>query len=596
MTGDDLKALAERQRRKAGRIAGSGKVAKPAAVAKTTASAPANPGPVPPEMPRLRVLDGGRLGSPRTMQKNDPPASAGRRMRVSQGAVERAKARGEAKRKPIDDLFTPAKPPPGVLPKGRRIAMDAAPGVTWANQAYLEAAWFEGMEFPGYPYLAALMQRTEYRRAAERLATEMTRKWIKLTSTGDDDKTERIKQLDLRLKDLKLKEACQKLALLDNGMGRAHLYIDTNDTDDPAELKKPIGDGRNKISQSKITKGSLKRLRVVEPVWCYPARYNANDPIRPDWYFPETWFCMGKEIHHTRLLPFVGREVPDLLKPAYAFGGLSLTQMLKPYVDNWLDTRQSINRLISRFSTSGIKTDMQQQLAPADAAGGGMTDDDFFRRMDMFVTMAKNEGLMVLDKNGEEFFQFNVPLGTLDQLQAQSQEQICSASGIPVVVLLGLTPHGLNASSDGEIRAFEDWVAAYQPHFFGDRIQRVIDFAMIDLWGAVDPEIGYEWVPLHSLDEKGVEDVQKSKADRDGVYVDRGILSQEEVRARLAADPSSGYSGIDVEDVPEAPDEGEGEEGGAADPFGGGASENDNDPPDGKNTRLTKFAGDDDDK
>ncbi len=585
MNRDDVKKLAAQTSRKARLLASAGKVA-----AVATPAEPARPAPARPQTAALRVIEGDRVREVAPTPKNAPAAKSGR-LRITDETVLRARSRGQQPVAVDPSPFTTYQPAPGVLPKGRKIAQDSSlPGVTWASGAYMEGAWFEGMEFMGYPYLSGLMQRTEYRRAAERLATEMTRKWIKLVSTGDEDKTEKIKQLDDYLKELKLQECAQKVALLDNAFGRAHLYIDTGDTDDLQELKKPIGDGRNKISQRKIGKGSLQRLKVVEPTWCYPARYNATNPLRPDWFKPETWFCMGNEVHHSRLLPFVGREIPDLLKPAYGFGGLSLTQMLKPYVDNWLDTRQSIARLISRFSTSGIKTDMQAQLSP-DPGGGGSSSEDFFKRMDLFVTMARNEGLMVIDKNGEEFFQHNVPLGTLDQLQAQSQEQLCSASGIPVVVLLGLTPHGLNASSEGEIRAFEDWVAAYQKHFYGDKLQRVIDFAMISLWGAVDPDIRYEWVPLHTLDEKGIADVQKTKADTDAIYLDRGTLDPLEVRRKIAADPDSGYNGIDVEDVPEPPDDGEGEGGEGDDLFDGEAG-NDNDDAEGKNSKLSKFAGD----
>ena len=47
---------------------------------------------------------------------------------------------------------------------------------------------------------------------------------------------------------------------------------------------------------------------------------------------------------------------------AGAFGGLAMSQMLKPYVDNWLRTRQSVSDLIHSFSVSGIKTDLSTML------------------------------------------------------------------------------------------------------------------------------------------------------------------------------------------------------------------------------------------
>ncbi|MGF6605041.1 hypothetical protein P3T23_009802, partial [Paraburkholderia sp. GAS448] len=47
-----------------------------------------------------------------------------------------------------------------------------------------------------------------------------------------------------------------------------------------------------------------------------------------------------------------------MLKPAYAFGCLSLSQIAKPYVDNWLRTRQSVSDLLHSFSTMVLKTNL----------------------------------------------------------------------------------------------------------------------------------------------------------------------------------------------------------------------------------------------
>jgi hypothetical protein len=304
----------------------------------------------------------------------------------------------------------------------------------------------------GYAYLAELAQRPEYRKLSERLAVEITRKWMKLKSTGaGEEKAERLKELDAELKRLKVREAFAQIAVQDGLFGRAHLYLDTGATDDRDELVMPIVGKDGRASPAKIRRKSLQRIKVVEAVWCYPSRYNASDPLKDDWFCPERWFAMGKELHKSRLLTFIGRPVPDLLKPAYSFGGLALSQMAKPYVDNWLRTRQSIADLISNFSKNGIATDLQTLLYPEEGSGEG----DIFTRVDLYTAVSDNRGMMILDKETEEFFQFNTPLGTLDALQSQALEQLCFVGGYPVIVLLGLTPQGFNASSEGEMRAFE---------------------------------------------------------------------------------------------------------------------------------------------
>jgi uncharacterized protein len=351
--------------------------------------------------------------------------------KISDDALLRA---GAAPAKANANPFKVAVPPPGVLPDGVEppsMAQDSAFGgaLGWAG-SFANQVFAEGLEFLGYPYLAELAQRPEYRVITDTIATEMTRKWIKFQAVGEVDKTAQIKAIEDEFTRLGVKEAFKKAAENDGFFGRAHLYLDTGQTDDRDELRLSIGNGTNEMSKKKIGKGMLKRLRVIEPVWTYPSSYNATDPLKPDWYKPSSWSVQGKEVHSTRLLTFIGREVPDLLKPAYSFGGLSMSQMVKPYVDNWLRVRQSVSELISTFSTSGIKTDLSNFLA----AGG----DELFKRLVLFNRNRDNQGLLVLDKNNEDYFNVSTPLGTLDQLQAQAQEHMASVSRIPLVKLLGM--------------------------------------------------------------------------------------------------------------------------------------------------------------
>ena len=445
-------------------------------------------------------------------------------------------------------MFTPAEPPPGVLPAGHKLAMDEAVASTgaWAGGWAGWGAFAEGITFLGYPYLAELAQRPEYRVISEVIATEMTRKWIKLKSKsqeGGDD--ERIAELGDYLDNLKVRDAFCKVCELDGFFGRSHLYVDTGDGDNSDELKLSIGNGRNEVSQAKLKEGCLKRLQVIEPVWTYPTNYNASDPLKPTWYEPETWFVMGKQVHSTRLLTFVGREVPDLFKPAYSFGGLSLSQMAKPYVDNWLRTRQAVADIIKSFTVFVLCTDMNTLLTP-----GG---DELMARVELFNNLRTNQSTMLINKVSEDFKNVSASLATLDSLQAQTQEHMAAVSRIPLVKLLGISPAGLNASSEGEIRVFYDTIAAYQQRFFKDKLTRVIDIAQVSLWGQVDDDITFEFEPLWSLDEKTLTDMRKVEADTDAVYVTEGIISTEEVRTRLAADPDSPYQGLVPADLPEPP-------------------------------------------
>lgn len=454
-------------------------------------------------------------------------------------------------KKPFEDAGNP------VLASDSNIAAAA----TWAGGGYGQYgyAFTEGLQFLGYPYLAELTQRPEYRRMVEIIAQEATRKWIRITSADDGDENpdndkareDKIAKIVEEMDRLNVREVFKTISEQDGFYGRAHLYLDTGDTDNPDELKKPLGNGDDAVSKAKVTKKRpLLAIRAVEAVWTYPTSYNSNDPLKADWYNPDMWFVMGKQVHASRLLPFVSRPVADLLKPAYSFGGLALTQMAKPYVDNWLQTRQSVNDIISAFNVFVLATNMSSVLQ-----GGGIEAE--MARAELFNNFRNNRGLFMVDKETEEFRNVSAPLSSLDLLQAQAQEHQASVSGIPLVKLLGITPSGLNASSEGEIRVFYDTIGAYQEAFFRDALTKVICFIQLSLFGEVDPAIKFKFEPLMSLDDKELAEARKMDAETAQILIDTGVISPDEERKRIAADPDSPYQnlGTEEEDMPSLLDE-----------------------------------------
>lgn len=496
--------------------------------------------------------------------------------------------------------------PPRAIPKGQdaqQLAMDSA--TSWASSEWLSGEVIaglpaEGLVFLGYPYLSELAQRPEYRVMSETIADDATRKWIDFDVVGDkkkqaeerakdpqgydermadpDERQKRLKAADKldkvkALKDdqlrLGLKERLYEQARNDGFFGRSHLFLDIMTTPgaEPSdeELITPIGNGRDATSVSKVPKGSLRALRTIEPVWTYPQMYNAINPLREDWYNPQQWYVMGKQIHISRLPTFIGHPVPDLLKPAYSFGGLSLTQMAKPYVDMWLQTRQSVADLIHSFSVMVLMTDLSTLMQPQNA-------NALLARIAMFNMLRDNQGTFVVNKNTEDFKNVSAQLSGLHELQAQSQEHMASVHRIPLVKFTGIQPAGLNASSEGEIEVYDDTIGAYQTRFFDPNLRKIIYFEMLSLWGEIDPEITYHWEKLREITQAEKGQKEKDDADRDVKYIDAGVLAPQEVRARIIDDADLPYADLDPDEVPEPPQEEGLDEPGAPD------AENDNEP------------------
>lgn len=464
------------------------------------------------------------VGRPRIHPKPEPKPK-GDKLRV---AASRAKALTKGER-----YAYPIKPPdiaPGVVPKGVTapvMALDAN------NYGYANSLYGGTGGFPGFPYLAQLATRAEYRAFASTMANELTREWIEFTSKQDDDtdSADKIKAIEDEFKRLNVREVMRMAAEHDSYFGRGQIFIEIDGADRDAPL---ILDKRT------VAKGSLARLAAVEAVWTTPSGYNTLDPAAADFYKPLRWYMLGQQVHASRLMTIVTRPLPDILKPAFNFSGMSLSQLAEPYVDNWLRTRQSVADLINNFSITVLATAMDQVLQ------GDTDGSDLMARADLFTAHRSNKGLMLLDKEREEIVQVNTPLSGLHELQAQSQEHMCSVSKLPAIILTGISPSGLNASSDGEIRVHYDNISALQEAFWRHPLETILKVVQLSLFGEIDPDIGFKFVPLYQMTPKEEAEIRASNCTSDCAYVNAGILDPQEPRERLAKDPNSGYMGLDT--------------------------------------------------
>ncbi|WP_279628874.1 anti-CBASS protein Acb1 family protein [Acetobacter persici] len=290
---------------------------------------------------------------------------------------------------PQADIFRPYQPPRGVRGDGRtHLAMDGTASTNPGLLGWLRQAVAEGVAFPGYPRLAEMSQRAEYRHMVEVIAAEATREWITFRARGTADKKQRLADLEQEFIRLNVRDVLRRMAEYDGYYGMGLLYVDTGQSRTGGGLEAPL-----LLRPETFRKGSLRALVPIEPVWTTPDQYDTTNPLSAEFYKPSRWWVQGGLLHSTRLLQFISRPVPDLLKPAYNFGGLSLSQMARPAVDNWLRTRQSVSDLLNAFSIVALSTDMSAYA---------QDPEGLLSRVEAFNRFRSNRGTFVLDKDREK--------------------------------------------------------------------------------------------------------------------------------------------------------------------------------------------------
>ena len=422
---------------------------------------------------------------------------------------------------PREDYYPIPTIPHGVIPDGKAMAMD---GFCTASQyAELDAQFYSS--YLGYPALTQLAQATEYRLVAETFAQEMTREWGVIQ--GEDE--EMIEIIEKEMERLDIRNSIRKHIENDYFFGGSQLYIDIKGQEDKTDL--PL-----LINEKGIQKDSLNGFIVREPMWSTPSLYNANDALAADFFKPKQWWVLGKNVHHSRLLTLIMRPMPDMLKPAYNFYGISMTQLMMPYVQRFQSIADAVAKVITMFSLTGVKTDMGAVIAGE--TGGANTLAD---RMQTLALMRDNRGILAVDMTGEEVFQINTPLSGLDTLVDKFTQMQAYPSRMPILKIFGTPTAGLGNTSDGEIRVFYDSVSAQQEAFIMPIMNTIIRCIQLSKFGKIDESVTFKFNPLYQLSDQEQATTNLAKAQTAQIYLQEGVIDGEEARKALNEDEDSGY-------------------------------------------------------
>lgn len=436
--------------------------------------------------------------------------------------------------------------PRGVVPSGSKVAVHDSALPCYDPSIYgamMGDSQFR--RFPGFQVLAQMATQVEYMNLHRTFAEEITRKWgdILTSDAKNASKLERIKKITKEFEKYKVRELLYTLVLQDAVYGRAQYLVNLKGIEGP-KLVLPLYTN-DTLDDKTINVGQLIGFKAIEAWTSTPAFYNSTKPWEPDFYRPESWFVMGQQIHNTRIRTIASHELPDIIKPAFNFAGMSLSQLCQPYVENWIDVRTSTNRMLETYSMTAIATNMVAMMQ--DGTGGA----SLARRAQAVSLLKDNQGVILIDKDTEELILKNAPLSGLDKLQSQALEQVCAASRLPAVKYTGMSPLGLNASSEGEMQSFYDEIAANQDYPWLPEITFILKIIQLNMDGVIDDTIFFQFNPLFEHDDLDMAEIRKKESETNANYVNAGIVSEEEVREQLSLDDTSGFVGIDPSKVPE---------------------------------------------
>lgn len=431
------------------------------------------------------------------------------------------------------DVLNKYRPPEIIgAPKGRkeRAVADACfkPVKTMLAHA-LESLGAEGVPvFPGYALLCGLTQNGLIRAGVEMRAKEMTRKWGNVTAA--DESGDRAGTLSRALEAFNVRDIFRHIAEQCGFMGGCLLYIDFDDELGNPAMPVPL-------DAKTIQPGAIRSFKILDPWTCYPGFYNSVNPLKDDYFKPSMWYVQGEPVHESRLIRFVENELPNMLKPAYNFFGISLTQKVLEAVSHFTRNRESASKLLEKVSLTVLKTNMENVLS-----GGG--DSDLNARMQYFAQNWDFNGVAAIDKDSEDLVILNNTLSGIVDIVRQSMEYVAAMFNEPATKLWGISPAGMNATGESDMKNHYDNIASLQEQMFTPGLNKILQLLQLNAFGDIDSNIKFTFTPLNEENERAVAEVNKLKADTAAVYEEMGAINAGDVRNAIIKDARSGFSDL----------------------------------------------------
>ncbi|WMD23312.1 DUF1073 domain-containing protein [Achromobacter seleniivolatilans] len=285
-----------------------------------------------------------------------------------------------------------------------------------------------------------------------------------------------------------------------------------------------------------VQPGTYRGMSQIDPNWVTPVltEDNLNDPASQSYYEPTFWKIKDRVYHKSHLRIFVPYPVPDYLKPHYRYMGVSVPQrmMERAYA-------------AERSANEGPQLLMTKRLTVLGVGEGALSNrDELEKNLAEWVAYRDNYGVKVGGAD-ETTQQFDTALGDVDTVIMTQFQLAAAVAGVPATKILQTQPKGFNAAGEYERSVYREHLESIQSNDMTPILKRHYQLLAKSESITLPSKVQIQWLPVDSPTAKEWAEIDKLKADRDGVLFNTGAIDAEDIRNRLREDRESDYHNIE---------------------------------------------------
>lgn len=258
-----------------------------------------------------------------------------------------------------------------------------------------------------------------------------------------------------------------------------------------------------------------------------------TDPLMPEWGQPETYQINRSSeagstttvVHESRLVVFGGALTSERIRIQNGGWDVSVLQRIWEVLRSFDQTWKSVDHLLAEMSQAVFKVQgLLEQIAEGDIA-------TMQTRMGIADRQRSVSRAVLLDADMEDFTTVGAQnVSGIAPILQEKLKRLAGAARMPVTVLMGLSPAGLNATGESDTRSWFNVLTFHREMGLAPRIIELMQ-VVARSEGAEMPERGIriEWPSLWIMSPSEEAAHRKAVADTDSIYIRDQVVLPEEV-------------------------------------------------------------------
>ena len=331
------------------------------------------------------------------------------------------------------------------------------------------------------------------------------------------------------------------------------------------------------LDAAMILPGDFRGIMVVDR-WngVTPSSQLVTDPSDDEFGLPEYYdFALEGgytqkvvRVHHSRILPFYGRELPYIERVANDWWGASELEHVYEELTKRNAASANIAQLIFQANLRILKMQDFGQLLTATSP---QQQRELYQVLSAQAQLMNSMGVQVMDST-DSFESLQYTFSGVADVYELFMMDIAGASEIPATKLFGRAPQGMNATGESDLRNYYDSIQQKQEAVLRPVLNKLVPVLCMSAWGAVPDDLDFTFGSIRNPSDQELASIlqQKSAAIKDAYAAN--IISQKTAlrEYRKLGDETGVFATITDEDVDRA-DDTTGMGPGEMDLFGAGA-------------------------